>query len=105
VRELQNVVERAAILAQGPVLELEGTILNDVLIASEVPARAESSMTAIDQESLDDVQRLHIINVLKSTKGVVEGARGAATILGMNPNTLRSRMKKLGIATSARGKS
>jgi transcriptional regulator with GAF, ATPase, and Fis domain len=105
VRELQNVVERAAILAQGPVLELEGTILNDVLGASEVPARAESSMTAIDQESLDDVQRLHIINVLKSTKGVVEGARGAATILGMNPNTLRSRMKKLGIATSARGKS
>jgi formate hydrogenlyase transcriptional activator len=106
VRELQNVVERAAILAQGPVLELEGAILNDVLVASEAPpARAESSMTAIDQESLDDVQRLHIINVLKSTKGVVEGARGAATILGMNPNTLRSRMKKLGIATSARGKS
>jgi transcriptional regulator with GAF, ATPase, and Fis domain len=62
-------------------------------------------MIAIDQESLDDVQRLHIVNVLKSTKGVVEGARGAATILGMNPNTLRSRMKKLGIATSARGKS
>ena len=86
-------------------LELEGTILNEVPVAPEVPARAESSMTAIDQESLDDVQRLHIINVLKSTKGVVEGARGAATILGMNPNTLRSRMKKLGIATSARGKS
>jgi transcriptional regulator with GAF, ATPase, and Fis domain len=105
VRELQNVVERSAILAQGPVLELEGTILNDVLVASEAPARAESAMTAIDQESLDDVQRLHIINVLKSTKGVVEGARGAATILGMNPNTLRSRMKKLGIATSARSKS
>jgi formate hydrogenlyase transcriptional activator len=105
VRELQNVVERAAILAQGPVLELEGTILNDVLAASEVPATAERSMTVIDQESLDDVQRLHITNVLKSTKGVVEGARGAATILGMNPNTLRSRMKKLGIATSARGKS
>jgi formate hydrogenlyase transcriptional activator len=79
--------------------------LSDVLGASEVPARTERSMTAIDQESLDDVQRLHIVNVLKSTKGVVEGARGAATVLGMNPNTLRSRMKKLGIATSARGKS
>jgi len=105
VRELQNVVERAAILAQGPVLELEGTILNDVPLASEAPVRAESSLTAIDRESLDDVQRVHIINVLKSTKGVVEGARGAATILGMNPNTLRSRMKKLGIPTSARGKS
>ena len=51
------------------------------------------------------MQRLHIINVLKSTKGVVEGARGAASIVGINPNTLRSRMKKLGIATSPRGKS
>jgi transcriptional regulator with GAF, ATPase, and Fis domain len=105
VRELQNVVERAAILAQGPVLELEGTVLDEVVVASEASAKAERSLTAVDPESLDDVQRVHIINVLKSTKGVVEGARGAATVLGMNPNTLRSRMKKLGIATPARGKS
>src|SRR2546428_1229758 len=105
IRELQNVVERAAILAQGPVLELEGTVMDDVVVASEASTKAERSLTAIDPESLDDVQRLHIINVLKSTKGVVEGARGAATILGMNPNTLRSRMKKLGIATPSRGKS
>ena len=105
VRELQNVVERAAILAQGPVLELEGTILGDVEGAFETSAKAERSATVIGPESLDDVQRLHIINVLNSTSGVVEGARGAATILGMNPNTLRSRMKKLGIATPARGKS
>jgi predicted ATPase/transcriptional regulator with GAF, ATPase, and Fis domain len=104
VRELQNVVERAAILAQGPVLELEGTVLGDVVLASSAPAEAEGSLTAIDAESLDDVQRLHIINVLRSTKGVVEGDRGAATILGINPNTLRSRMKKLGIATPPRGK-
>jgi transcriptional regulator with GAF, ATPase, and Fis domain len=48
------------------------------------------------------MQRLHIVNVLKSTGGVVEGAHGAATILGLHPNTLRSRMKKLGIATPAR---
>jgi predicted ATPase/transcriptional regulator with GAF, ATPase, and Fis domain len=104
VRELQNVVERAAILAQGPVLELEGTVLDDVVVASAGSAEAERSLTVIDAESLDDVQRLHIINVLRSTKGVVEGDRGAATILGINPNTLRSRMKKLGIATPPRGK-
>ena len=105
MRELQNVVERAAILAQGPVLELDGTILDDVAVASEAPPKAERPMAVSGPESLDDVQRLHIINVLNSTSGVVEGARGAATILGMNPNTLRSRMKKLGIATPARGKS
>jgi formate hydrogenlyase transcriptional activator len=104
VRELQNVVERAAILAQGPVLELEGTVLAEVMGASEASAEAEGSLRAVDAESLDDVQRLHIINVLKATKGVVEGARGAASILGINPNTLRSRMKKLGIPTP-RGKS
>jgi transcriptional regulator with GAF, ATPase, and Fis domain len=53
-------------------------------------------------QSLQDVQRLHIVHVLKSTGGVVEGARGAATILGLHPNTLRNRMKKLGIPTSSR---
>jgi formate hydrogenlyase transcriptional activator len=105
VRELQNVVERAAILAQGPVLELEGTVLDEGVAASGVAAESTRPLTAIDRESLDDVQRLHIINVLKTTSGVVEGARGAATILGMHPNTLRSRMKKLGIPTSPRRES
>lgn len=47
---------------------------------------------------MQDVERHHILEVLKSTGGVVEGSRGAATILGMHPNTLRSRMKKLGIS-------
>jgi transcriptional regulator with GAF, ATPase, and Fis domain len=44
------------------------------------------------------MQRSHIVEVLRMTGGVVEGARGAASILGLHPNTLRSRMKKLGIA-------
>src|SRR5436190_5234794 len=105
VRELQNVVERAAILAPGPVLDLEGTILEDVVLPSETAPRAASSAAVLSAESLEDVQRLHILSVLKSTGGVVEGARGAATILGMHPNTLRSRMKKLGIATTSRGAS
>jgi transcriptional regulator with GAF, ATPase, and Fis domain len=52
--------------------------------------------------NLDDVQREHILSVLKSTGGIVEGARGAAVILGVHPNTLRSRMKKLGIHPSGR---
>ena len=57
----------------------------------------EHSPTAHDRESLDDVQRSHILSVLKVTGGVVEGPKGAATILGLHANTLRSRMKKLGI--------
>ena len=92
-----------AILARGPVLDLEGTILAAAVPASEASANDARSMTAVPAGSLEDVQRLHILSVLKSTEGVVEGAHGAATILGMHPNTLRSRMKKLGIATTSRG--
>ncbi|HET7220908.1 MAG TPA: sigma 54-interacting transcriptional regulator, partial [Vicinamibacterales bacterium] len=93
VRELQNVVERAAILATGPVLEVDASSMagQDV---SDAPA-------ARSGETLDRVQREHIVAVLQSTGGVVEGARGAATILGLHPNTLRSRMKKLGITPAS----
>jgi PAS domain S-box-containing protein len=97
VRELQNVIERAAILAQAPVLDLSGTVLGDSAPAAADSPRASAVAIPWDHVSLDEVQRLHIINVLKQTGGVVEGARGAATILGLHPNTLRSRMKKLGI--------
>jgi formate hydrogenlyase transcriptional activator len=63
--------------------------------------RTNARQAARGPEKLEDIQRLHIINVLKSTGGVVEGPRGAATILGMHPNTLRSRMKKMGISAVA----
>jgi formate hydrogenlyase transcriptional activator len=87
VRELQNVVERAAIVARGPVLELERDVFGDV---AHAPARAAAA-------TIEEVERSHIVSVLRSTRGVVEGPRGAARILGLNPNTLRSRLKKLGI--------
>jgi transcriptional regulator with GAF, ATPase, and Fis domain len=46
---------------------------------------------------LEDVERSHIIQVLKQTQGIIEGPSGAAKILDLHPSTLRSRMKKLGI--------
>jgi predicted ATPase/transcriptional regulator with GAF, ATPase, and Fis domain len=97
VRELQNILERAAILAEGPIVNLESTL------ASGAPRRAEAVSQPVRAENLDDVQRQHILSVLKSTGGVVEGSKGAAVILGVHPNTLRSRMKKLGIRPSAAG--
>ena len=102
VRELQNVVERAAILSKRPLLELEDTLLGEGAAAPGSAAAATSASAGRASESLEDAQRLHILDVLKSTKGVVEGVRGAATILGLHPNTLRSRMKKLGISASSR---
>lgn len=47
--------------------------------------------------SLEDVERRHIEAVLAQTNWMIEGARGAAKILNLNPSTLRSRMKNLGI--------
>ena len=91
VRELQNIVERAAILASGPVLELDPSMLQTA------GAQAGPGVPAAGS-SMDEMQRTHIETVLRSTGGVIDGQRGAAALLGMHPNTLRSRMKRLGIA-------
>ena len=87
VRELQNVVERAAILSAGPVLELDRDLAG-------APA---GNGAAVPPRTLSELERTHILEVLKTTGGVVEGPRGAARILGLNANTLRSRLKKLAV--------
>ncbi len=88
IRELENVLERAIILADGPTLEIDPEQLG-------LPAPTRMEATA---QSLVAVEREHIAGVLRRTGGVVEGPNGAARILDLHPNTLRSRMKKLGIA-------
>jgi formate hydrogenlyase transcriptional activator len=50
--------------------------------------------------TLEAVERRHILAVLKQTGGVIEGPQGAAKLLNLHPNTLRSRMKKLGVKRS-----
>ena len=49
----------------------------------------------------EDVERNHILAVLGQTNWVIDGPRGAAAILGLHPNTLRSRLKKLGVSRSS----
>jgi formate hydrogenlyase transcriptional activator len=88
VRELQNVIERAVILSQGPLLE----------IAPLQPARAHLEAATGKLLTLEVVEREHITRTLDATSWQISGAKGAAAILGMNPNTLRSRMLKLGIS-------
>jgi formate hydrogenlyase transcriptional activator len=103
VRELQNVIERAMILSHGPLLELDTDLLNvstseivDVTMrkAAEVVQPTEPPPPL---KTLGEVERDHISAVLLQTRGVIEGAHGAAKTLGMHPNTLRHRMEKLGI--------
>jgi PAS domain S-box-containing protein len=92
VRELENVLERAVILAAGPMLEIGG----DLLHADAAPSPSGDAAPA-RPATLEATEREHILSVLRQTGWVVEGPRGAATVLGLHPNTLRSRMKKLGI--------
>jgi formate hydrogenlyase transcriptional activator len=106
IRELQNVIERALILSHGPILELETDLsvsaseaLRDA--ALEVAAAAQPTGPSSSLKTLEEVERAHISAVLQQTRGVIEGANGAAKTLGMHPNTLRHRMEKLGIKRSA----
>ena len=94
VRELENVLERAAILATGPTLEI-----GDVVFGSTAPraAKTKQPRTARAAGALHEVERDHILAILRQTDWVIEGPRGAVVVLGLHPNTLRSRIKKLGL--------
>ncbi len=109
IRELQNVIERAVVLSSGSDLLLSGEFGKDEPIPSgSRPEEALASQldaipvvpspaSAKSGASLEDVERQHIETVLRKTNWMIEGERGAARILNMNPSTLRSRMQKLGI--------
>lgn len=83
VRELRSVVEQALILSKGPTLNIS-------LPRTKAP-------TAKKPATLNEVEREHILEVLRRTGWHVRGPRGAAEILGLKPTTLEARMKKLGI--------
>jgi PAS domain S-box-containing protein len=109
IRELQNVIERAVVLSQGPILRLGRDLLpfsnDDPEPANEVGDGISSDKPKSEGDlnahlSLQQVEKRHILEVLARTEGVIEGSRGAAKLLGLHPNTLRSRMKRLGIGRS-----
>ncbi len=102
VRELENVVERAVILSPGPELLIAPELLPT---PSPGPDAPPAGAPAGDSISLELVERQHIVAVLKQTGWRIEGTQGAARILEMNPSTLRSRMKKLGIQRRIEGES
>ncbi|MGA3092179.1 MAG: sigma 54-interacting transcriptional regulator [Terriglobales bacterium] len=108
IRELQNVIERAVVLSRGPILKLGANLLPATTVGvTSVPDAAgavfdlrQSDEPVDDSSSLEQVERRHILSVLQKTDGVIQGERGAAKILDLHPNTLRSRMKKLGIKSA-----
>jgi formate hydrogenlyase transcriptional activator len=86
VRELENIIERSVILSKGSVLNVPLAGL-----------RTEASPGNGEAETLESAERKHILRVLKETRGVLAGPRGAASRLGLKRTTLQARMRKLGI--------
>jgi PAS domain S-box-containing protein len=101
VRELENVIERAAIVAKGGRLDLdralEGTA-QDILTASAAAADQVPSTRVLTVDELKQLERDNLSRALEATAWKISGEGGAARLLGMQPSTLASRMKALGIA-------
>ena len=87
VRELENAVERAMIMSRGATLEP----------VELLPQAGASAAAPLGNGTLEQMERAHITRMLEHTGWVIEGERGAARVLGLNPSTLRGRLRKLGI--------
>ena len=94
IRELRNVLERAVVLSPGPVLLLDE-------FGERPPAAGPAATVRGGARALEDVEREHILRTLESCDWRVRGVGNAAAQLKLNPNTLYSRMKKLGIRRPA----
>jgi DNA-binding NtrC family response regulator len=95
VRELENLVERELIRHRGGPLTFESIQLDEK--GKTKPVAAGDSRPHLPMK-LDDAMAAHISEVLTFAKGKIHGPGGAAELLGMNPNTLRWRLDKLGIS-------
>src|SRR5208282_1086922 len=108
IRELQNVIERAVVLSVDPTLRLDRDLMPVAASAKGMaaPETDAPEHRPADRKSpqplltLEEVDRNHILAALQHAGGVVDGPKGAASILNLHPNTLRHRMHKLGIKGS-----
>ena len=110
IRELQNVIERAVVLSSGPVFAVDPAFLPNAPVVNDLrqpaPAARPSEPSAAEDRpkssaasllSLEQMERNHILAALDRSGGVIDGPKGAARILKLHPNTLRSKISKLGI--------
>ena len=88
VRELESVIERAVITSQGTTLQVLDRF--DAI-------RNTGDVSGEEVKALAELEQGHILQVLRKTAWRIEGQNGAAALLGLNPSTLRARMRKYGI--------
>ncbi|MGR5078543.1 sigma 54-interacting transcriptional regulator [Photobacterium swingsii] len=114
IRELRNVIERAVVVTRGNVLNLPAEELKALLPKGERVSELQDitaenddiseNRDVFEREDLSaakNIEREHIIQVLKETNGIVAGPKGAAVRLGLKRTTLLSRMQRLGISSKS----
>ncbi len=102
VRELENIIERAVILSNGETLEIDPSAFPSTEPQLQSTTRSDDNLDTLEplgikSGTLEVVEREHIVRTLAQVGWVIDGPSGAARILNLHPNTLRSRMKRLGI--------
>ena len=91
VRELESIIERSVITSQRPRLQILDRFVNSL---------KADKQEALDCKALVEIERDHIFQALEKAGWRIEGKKGAAAMLGLNPSTLRGRMRKNGIRRS-----
>ena len=90
IRELEHLIERSVLLTKGPVIE-------DILLPTVEKKHGIVEVEDAAMKTIVENERDYIISVLKKCNGRIWGPGAAAEILNINPSTLKSKMKKLGI--------
>ncbi len=105
IRELRNVIERAVIVARGDTLDLQGVLplAQPPAPPAPSPRNSEHARQLLTMEEIVRIEKESFLLALETTGWRVSGPKGAARLLGVNPSTFASRMKKLGIARPGAG--
>lgn len=102
VRELQNVIERAVITAKNGQLNLDRAFpdVEEKSASAQETLKQDSDLSIRTIQDIQDLERQNILLALEQSGWKVSGEKGAAKLLEINPSTLTSRMKALGITRS-----
>ncbi|MBE9525357.1 MAG: sigma-54-dependent Fis family transcriptional regulator [Proteobacteria bacterium] len=98
IRELQNVIERSAILSRSEIIEVDDALIPINIDKEKKLSESASAKTSEQYKTLAENEKQYIIKILEDFNWQVGGRKGVAEILDIPSSTLRSRMKKLGIA-------